>query len=546
MLPSQRQSSYYARRYSGLLVSSILLQSQFSYEQDDDYYDDGYDDGDDGSADETDDGSNDDCSLISGHTCNANGICKYCAMCLQSSCIWSKSVSSSVNNTSIASPSALVCNTTQFDTPDVYDWYGYCLSSGNDSDGDYCATSSECYQYRRNATSSVSHIWNNLTCEPSNCLLMTDRGQPPPAPGQLPTESDGSGAGDGQDGDGVGAGAGHRHHAGHGFTEHSPSAIALMVTCSFIFLVGMIWMIQMWMKSKRTRQPLGPPFSWIAFCLSCGGRRKKRVQSLASNDTTVPSTAPPSFRSNQQPEMQQRRVASSSASSLGSQSSQQPQNRGEPLPSYYSPDPSPPKYEQAIVTQIRGLMGQHALIDDNDGGDDNDGQRQAGHNSLPPPLWLPVYFTPNHSAYSFGRLRRHPPPHMAGATAAAVAAVAASSSSSSSPSNNNNNIASSSSSNPHQHQDHAGSLWHHNNDWSDPLQAFWYHHQQQIGQPRPSPSTSSPAAVDLSTASSATQRRRRARENSSSLDDLISRNNDDDDDNQGHVNNSSSFTAGLR
>ncbi|KAI9244567.1 hypothetical protein BDA99DRAFT_295540 [Phascolomyces articulosus] len=99
-----------------ILVSMIMiLLSQSSYQQDEDG--DGYDDTDD--TDETDD--TDDCSLISGHTCNANGICKYCAMCLQSSCILSKSISPNTNNTSIAAPPAPVCNTTQFGTTDIYE-----------------------------------------------------------------------------------------------------------------------------------------------------------------------------------------------------------------------------------------------------------------------------------------------------------------------------------------------------------------------------------------------------------------------------------------
>ncbi|KAI8146633.1 hypothetical protein BJV82DRAFT_710709 [Fennellomyces sp. T-0311] len=458
----------YARFDTTLL--SLILMSRFSYQQEDDSYDDGYDDG---SADD-DAEDDDDCSLISGHSCNANGICKYCAMCLQSSCIYSKSVSA---NTSLPLASAPACNTTQFGTPDIYDWYGYCLSSGNDSDGDYCATSSECYQYRRNANSSVSHIWNNLTCEPTSCLLTTDRGQPPPAPGQLPPSDD---PGNPHHTEG-GTGGNHHHHSSEfSLEDHSPAAIALTAVCSFVVIAGVIWLTRRWMRSRYA--PSRPPFSWLAFCGSCG-RKKKRVQSLAS-DTTVPSTAPPSFSSNP-PEMQQRRIASSTATSIHSTSSRQ----REPLPSYYSPDPPPPKYEQAIVTQIRGLMQSNVDED------------EAGHNSLPPPLWLPVYFTPNHSAYSFGRLRRHPPPHMAPSSSSAVA--------------------SSSSSNPRHHDQ--SPMWHHNNDLSDPLQAFWYHHQQQMSQIQPTPSTSSPAAVDLS--------RRNSSDRSSTND---------------NGNNSSSSAAGLQ
>jgi hypothetical protein len=77
--------------------------------------------------DETEDG--DECAFISGQHCDQNGICKYCAMCIQSSCILSKTTN---------------CNTTQFGTTDLYNWYDYCLSSENDSDG-----GSTCYLNNR-------------------------------------------------------------------------------------------------------------------------------------------------------------------------------------------------------------------------------------------------------------------------------------------------------------------------------------------------------------------------------------------------------------
>ncbi|KAI7858304.1 hypothetical protein BDC45DRAFT_499324 [Circinella umbellata] len=521
LLPRQQRGR--GRQYSELffILIGIILSSRCSYQQDDNG--DGYDD-EDSSYDDTDE--TDDCSLISGHTCTANGICKYCAMCLQSSCILSKSISPTTNNESLASPSAPVCNTTQFGSFDIYDWYGYCLSSGNDSDGDYCATSSECYQYRKNANSSISYIWKNLTCEPTSCLLMTDRGLPPPAPGQLPPDSDNSNDTAG------GGGGGHRHHSNDSkFSEHSPSTIALTVTCSFIFLVGLIWITRLWMQSRKRRGSRRSPFSWFTLC---GRKRQQRVQSLASDTTTIPSTAPPSFSSNAaQPEMQQRRNISN-ASLAGSQSSQQQQHqRREPLPSYYSPDPPPPKYEQAIVTQIRGLMARGELDD----GDDNNETGPAttvGHNSLPPPLWLPVYFTPNHSAYSFGRLRRHPPPHVASPSSPSASSSATPTMESNSNNSNNNGIAlgASSSSNPYHHD-----LWNHNNSTnrSDLLQAFWYHHQQQIGQPRPSPSTSSPAAMDVSSTNN-------RRNNNQSTD----HESNSDNDSSHQDNNSTLSSTGLQ
>lgn len=108
-------------------LATLFLVVAFTIDpsiQQDDGTDDSPDDGSDATDDSSGDDTDDECSLISGHSCNPNGICKYCAMCIQSSCILSKS----------STPTAS-CNATQFGTPDVYDWYNYCLSSGNDSGG---------------------------------------------------------------------------------------------------------------------------------------------------------------------------------------------------------------------------------------------------------------------------------------------------------------------------------------------------------------------------------------------------------------------------
>lgn len=74
-----------------------------------------------------DDNDDDECAFISGQHCDQNGICKYCAMCLQSSCILSKTINANNSNTN--------CNATQFGTTNLYNWYDYCLSSENDMSG---------------------------------------------------------------------------------------------------------------------------------------------------------------------------------------------------------------------------------------------------------------------------------------------------------------------------------------------------------------------------------------------------------------------------
>ncbi|SAL99983.1 hypothetical protein [Absidia glauca] len=350
-----------------------------------------------------DDGSDDDdsCSYISGQNCDNDGICKYCAMCLQSSCILSKSIPS---NKSIGGP---VCNTTQFGTTNIYDWYGYCLSSGNDNNGDYCATSTECYQYRRNTNASTSYIWQSLTCDPNSCLLITDSGQPAPTPGALPPNDKPSAS---------------SHHNGpeashhlspeppHGEPEgHNSTAIALSVTCTLIFVGVLAWLFRLWKRSRYWP----PPFFKQPILIN---------PSSSSSTTSIPNSAPPSFRSTAAtaaaPEMTCITTTSmDDRPGTATRSSSRSSRGGDALPSYFSPDPSPPKYEHAIVTQIRGLLEdsnyqyQAGASSSMHQGYDNNSMAMDHHSgALPPPMWVPIYFTPNHTSFSLGRLRRHPSP----------------------------------------------------------------------------------------------------------------------------------------
>lgn len=354
------------------------------------------DPGDDGNDDDDDDS----CSYISGQNCDNDGICKYCAMCLQSSCILSKSISS---NKSTGGP---ICNTTQFGTTNIYDWYGYCLSSGNDNSGDYCATSTECYQYRRSSNASTSYIWQSLTCDPNSCLLITDSGQPAPLPGALPPSDKPSTASHHHNG----PEASHPMSPGppHGEPEeHNSTAIALSVTCTLIFVGVLGWLFRLWKRSRYWPPPFFKQQAILIYPSS----------SSPSLTTSIPNSAPPSFRSTA-PEMTCITTTTNERPGTATRSSSRSSRGGEALPSYFSPDPSPPKYEHAIVTQIRGLL------------EDSNYQYQAGASSssmhqgydgnsmamdhhsgaLPPPMWVPIYFTPNHTSFSLGRLRRHPSP----------------------------------------------------------------------------------------------------------------------------------------
>ncbi|KAG1457458.1 hypothetical protein G6F46_007294 [Rhizopus delemar] len=244
------------------------------------------------------------CALVSGQHCDQNGICKYCAMCLQSSCVISKSENES-------------CNATQSGIPQSYKWYDFCLSSGNATDGDYCATSTQCYQYQKSFGPSITYTWNNLTCDPFNCILV---GKLPPSvpPASL-------------------TGHGPSNTTGKPHTQHDPlrsfhppTAIAVIV----FIIIGM-----------------------LAISTTCFMKRCKRKKSA---NPSIPSSAPPSFSQ----AIRSSRPHSSTSS------------HSEVLPSYRSAI-SPPKYEHAIVTQIRGhsrdsLHGEHQPT---------------------PSIWIPVYFT---------------------------------------------------------------------------------------------------------------------------------------------------------
>lgn len=262
------------------------------------------------------------CALVSGQHCDQNGICKYCAMCLQSSCVISKSENES-------------CNATQSGIPQSYKWYDFCLSSGNTTDGgkkrkkerdgylfltqykDYCATSTQCYQYQKSFGPSITYTWNNLTCDPINCILV---GKLPPSvqPASL-------------------TGHGPSNTTGKPHTQHDPlpsfhppTAIAVIV----FITIGM-----------------------LAISTTCFMKRCKRKRSANSS---IPTSAPPSF----------------SQAILSSRPHSSTSSHSEVLPSYLSAI-SPPKYEHAIVTQIRGhsrdsLHGEHQPT---------------------PSIWIPVYFT---------------------------------------------------------------------------------------------------------------------------------------------------------
>ncbi|KAF1799250.1 hypothetical protein FB192DRAFT_1395709 [Mucor lusitanicus] len=333
-------------------------------------------------------------------------------MCLQSSCILSKTIGGNTsNNNNINS-----CNTTQFGTTNLYNWYDYCLSSDNDNSGDYCATSTECYQYRKSAGPSVTYAWHNLTCNPSTCMLIASNGAPPPIP--VPPQIMGTNGGGTQspidpykktpnsdDNTFNAAEADARHRYYHN-KFHNPAAIALTVVCCLVLLVAICWMLRLCKKKGWW------PFTKNRFLLTAArattGKRKDGSQQVLSEShnsiSSIPSSAPPSFSSTppdmaviRHPHLHQPLIPSGRSSTASS-------SNNESLPSYLSPYSSPPKYEQAIVTQIRGLREEGSSSSSNRSSLSNTDQYHRNNTAPSPSMWVPVYFTQQHQP-NFGRGR---------------------------------------------------------------------------------------------------------------------------------------------
>ncbi|KAI7900506.1 uncharacterized protein BX663DRAFT_517869 [Cokeromyces recurvatus] len=120
--------------------------------------------------------------------------------------------------------------------------------------------------------------------------------------------------------------------------------------------------------------------------------------------SSIPNSAPPSFSSIspdlstlRQPHQAYLYTGQPSFSSNISSDTSSIHNNREPLPAYLSLYASPPKYEQAIVTQIRDLR------EESDSSSVNDLYHQ---DAAPiPSMWVPVYFA--HTS-NFGRRINNP------------------------------------------------------------------------------------------------------------------------------------------
>ncbi|KAI8966984.1 hypothetical protein BDF20DRAFT_840521 [Mycotypha africana] len=453
-----------------LLTSYVTLSMQQQQSADDNTIDDSSRDDDD-----------DDCAFISGQHCDQNGICKYCAMCLQSSCILSKTID---NKQPLDPINHNNCNSTQFGTTHIYDWYDYCLSSGNDSNGDYCATSTECYQYRKSVEPTVTYAWHNLTCNPTTCMLTASNGSAPPIPvsPSTLTSTNGSNSSSGSSNNGTGrlqqendskkdensASSTVEHNRGqhHYYHFRNPAMVALTIICSLLLLIAICWTLNFCRKRKwysntiltstgdilsRQRNKR----SWLKNSSKFTDgqqqqqqqQQQRRVPSMQESISSIPSTAPPSFstipsemvtipNTNLGAEHPHLRVYTtttttttrttgtasqqfntsinnnSARSSINSMIATNPiaVTSGESLPSYLAPYLSPPKYEQAIVTQIRGLREEsssNSSSSNNLVADAADPYHCESAAPIPS-MWVPVYFAPQnlHNVSSVGNSRR--------------------------------------------------------------------------------------------------------------------------------------------
>lgn len=251
--------------------------------------------------------------------------------------------------------------------------------------------------------------------------MIASNGAPPPVP--VPPQMNGNGGGSqstvdlnnktlNRDDNTINASESDaRHHYYHN-KFRNPAAIALIVVCCLVLLVAICWILRLCKKK-----------GWWPFTKNCllltaatkavTNKRRSRsqqqqLQSESHNSiSSIPSSAPPSFSSTppdmavishphlhlytQQPSIQSGRSSTASSSN------------NETLPSYLSPYSSPPKYEQAIVTQIRGLREEGSSSSSISSSID----RYHRDNTAPvPSMWVPVYFT-QHQHHNFGRSRNN-------------------------------------------------------------------------------------------------------------------------------------------
>ncbi|CAO3689452.1 unnamed protein product [Umbelopsis ramanniana] len=235
------------------------------------------------------------CTFLTGNSCK-QGTCNFCARCIQQSCILA-------NNTGLSTGSRDTCSGKSRST-----WYDYCVSTEYDSNGVSCTDNVQCYPYRNN----TPFAWPNLACDPNLCFVISANGSPAPSPSVIPNITSTTDPGASATSSTSSPDSGDNFIT-TGSSKVSVTTIALIAVSSLLFLLGLAWLTRIITKCRICPTPFFH-------------RRDEQSPVVATTDLSA-----------HHPDNQ------STTSS----------NLTEPLPVYVPPDAPPPKYENAIVNQIR-------------------------------------------------------------------------------------------------------------------------------------------------------------------------------------------------
>lgn len=245
---------------------------------------------------------------------------------------------------------------------------------------DDCNTSTACYPYRQ-GDSAQQHVWTNLTCNDS-CQLILNNGFPPPLPVPITNITTVTNTHHPSPGT-ISSGNVNPHRSQFDPRTKSPTSIALISVCSIISFLLVIWLVRIVFYKTRF-------WPWINRYLCCGFCHPpvKRLPTASLTSTSSadmselsaqPHSRPSSFQSTSTTQhhttmsMQQHSIHSRNSSYAS-------------LPSYHCQDPSLPKYEQAIVTQIRGMSFFDHHPSAAASASASSGQQQQ-------PIWIPIYLS---------------------------------------------------------------------------------------------------------------------------------------------------------
>jgi hypothetical protein len=205
------------------------------------------------------------------------------------------------------------------------------------------------------------HTWDNLTCDSDTCNLINIDGSLPATP--IPLDNNSTTSTTTNTNNTSNYHPNNNHHQ-FGLRSGSPTFIALITVCTFVSIGLLVWLTRILFYKTKYWSTINKIF--------CCGRfpyKPKQEEQVIQESSIIPNTAPPSFH---QSEMMMRRTNSTNS-----------------LPSYFNQDPSPPKYEQAIITQIRPGGSGHFF----------DYHLPSTSSTTEQPIWVPVYLSSTRNTY---------------------------------------------------------------------------------------------------------------------------------------------------